>query len=114
MNIKESVEKFFGENNVLVDFDLSQENESCYELESYIREREESDEDYEWVEDFADAIKEVAVENNLKRFRIDSDDDYEPAAADFFYARNYQDAYNFVSEYTGLGNTEIDEKLYEN
>ena len=109
--MKEMIMRIYDENGVVADFDISYENESLYGLTDYIREREETDEDYNWIDEFTDTVGEIVREKNLKRFRIDSDDD---SASDFYYANDYYDAYRFVSVYTALGYDEISEKLYEN
>lgn len=57
--MKKALENYYNEHGVIVNFDNSEDIVEQYGIGEYIKSREENDDDYEWIEDFGEAVEEI-------------------------------------------------------
>lgn len=89
--MKKTLEDSLTVNGFIGNYDDNDDNLTSYDLVDAVREAEEADDEYDWLEDFNEAIDEVVEENNLKLF---SNDDNLP----LFYCKpeNKSSVVNFL------------------
>ena len=66
--MKKALENYYNEHGVIVNFDNSEDIVEQYGIGEYIKSREENDDDYEWIEDFGEAVEETKKEYGLTLF----------------------------------------------